>query len=1357
MPSSRKTVGPQIGLSVLLAGLAIALLVTTRLTATSEDTVADRVLGQTVFTSNTAGGGASAQSAPSSIAVDRVATPNHLYVADTRNNRVLGYRDAAAFASGAAADLVIGQPNFCSTACNSAGAAGAASLCSPSDVAVDGLGNLYVADAGNNRVLEYDDPFAALAGEGQSAGFVANRVFGQSGFEGAGCNLGTGTPSAASLCNPLGLAIDQDGSLYIADSGNNRVLKLAGPIAGSSASLVVGQPDFSSSQCNLGAGQNAASAASLCHPRGVAVNSAGDVYMGDQNNNRVLEYDSPSGNGQAAHLVFGQPDFVSNGPGGCAGGSAGPDRLCSPRGVAVDDGDNLYVADSGNNRALEYKDPLAPDSGTPGTPGDEGDTTADVVFGHAGSFTATAANDGGISAGSLSLPGGVAAGDGASLYVADGGNNRVLEYNGAPVPFGAITPTAPTSPSAPPSPCPGVSETQAIAQNASRARAIAEAASPIAVSPKSLNFGSVIFFSNTTTPPDVQTKTLKLTLKNKTATAISETLPATATGPSGADFVPSDTATGECNGTIPAKGKCKIEVAFTPDGDGVLKGTLQITDSSGNVLANVSLKGKGITPAVGISPKSLKFGKVKNGTTPGPCKQFKLTNTHTTPMTVTDVSVVAGGATDFSFDFAVDPTTACRGKVPACGSTPFSLQKGKGLISSCVISVHFAPTAGGPEKAAVQLTDDAKGGMQLVAISGRGTGPPGPPPVTQTPTPTPILGAPTPTPTAGAACDPTVCTGTCCPSASGMSCVDTTMDPNNCGACGTMCVNPSTCSAGVCAGTAVTPTATVAPTPTGMVFLAPGEITFISQPVGVASAPQTIHLINDQPAPLTINTITITAPGGSDVAMQFMETDNCLSASPIMAFARCDIQVVFTPALNGEQIASVQVSTDFNGGALPQPAAELIGTVSGIAPGGPTPSPPTVPTLAPSSLQFPSVVVGGTSEAKTVLVTNTSGTSQLIISGETITGPFTIGDDTCSGQTIPPLQRCTVSVAFTPTAPGLQTGTLTFSDNANTNLPQAVRLIGFGLLTAPPPTPAPGTSASPPTITPSRIFFSPQAFGSTSAPQTVTFINTSNLIPVNISAINFGGAAGAFAETDTCGINPAGTATIPPFKSCTVSVTYTATAIGTQTGSMTFVDDARSGATGQTVQLIGFGVLTGGGGTPTPAPGTQASPPLIVPSSLVFPTEAVGTSSSPKTVMFINTSSLVAVNISAIRFADPAGAFSETDTCGINPSAACDPTMCSGTCCGFACVDETSDPKDCGGCGVVCLSPPTCASSACAGTSVTRPVPPIPPLPPSSSCTVSVTYTATATGTQNASMTFVDDAQTNRLRPQTVRLTGTGK
>src|SRR5205814_887732 len=124
--------------------------------------------------------------------------------------------------------------------------------------------------------------------------------------------------------------------------------------SGAPADVVIGQPDFKRSDCNLGGAGYPPNASALCGPKGVAVDAAGDLYVADTNNNRVLEYDTPISNGQAAARVFGQ---TSSTVGVCFSTPAA-NLLCGPSGVALDGSGKLYIADTTNNRVLEYDTPL---------------------------------------------------------------------------------------------------------------------------------------------------------------------------------------------------------------------------------------------------------------------------------------------------------------------------------------------------------------------------------------------------------------------------------------------------------------------------------------------------------------------------------------------------------------------------------------------------------------------------------------------------------------------------------------------------------------------------------------------------------------------------------------------------------------------------------------------------------------------------------------------------------------------------------------------------------------------------------------------------------------------------------------
>ena len=97
---------------------------------------------------------------PNGIALDTSVTPNILYVSDTFNNRVLAWKNATGFTSGQPADLVIGQQDMYRTSAQGPGQQFQTGLNSPTGLAVDSNGNLYVADSGNNRILRFPKPFA---------------------------------------------------------------------------------------------------------------------------------------------------------------------------------------------------------------------------------------------------------------------------------------------------------------------------------------------------------------------------------------------------------------------------------------------------------------------------------------------------------------------------------------------------------------------------------------------------------------------------------------------------------------------------------------------------------------------------------------------------------------------------------------------------------------------------------------------------------------------------------------------------------------------------------------------------------------------------------------------------------------------------------------------------------------------------------------------------------------------------------------------------------------------------------------------------------------------------------------------
>ncbi len=319
------------------------------------DPAADLVLGQVNLSYTTVNfGGLGAIWYPQASTVD---SSGHLYVVDTYDNRVLGWQNADTLQNGDPANIVIGQPDPFDTFCETS----RTGLCFPSAVATDSRGNLYVADSGNNRVLEFTAPFNA----GVVAGQPAATVLGQGGnFTRCSCSDGSPSyfakcglqgilfaplprnpplnpaPSAAGLCAPGGIAFDSADNLYVADSGNSRILIYLSPaqkngVTGSgnaTADRVIGQPDFSHNYCNKTPSGNP-DAHTLCYPGGVTLDHADNLYVADTVNSRVLEYDSPLKRraiDRKADRVFGQQSkFNTRACAGFSDGTAvGPDTLC---------------------------------------------------------------------------------------------------------------------------------------------------------------------------------------------------------------------------------------------------------------------------------------------------------------------------------------------------------------------------------------------------------------------------------------------------------------------------------------------------------------------------------------------------------------------------------------------------------------------------------------------------------------------------------------------------------------------------------------------------------------------------------------------------------------------------------------------------------------------------------------------------------------------------------------------------------------------------------------------------------------------------------------------------------------------
>ncbi len=386
---------------------------------------------------------------------------NDLYVADAADNRVMVFP-----LGGGVATNVIGQPDFSTTSANSSSFPFASqnTLAAPSDVKVDANGNLYVADTGNNRALLFPagsksatqvwgqtdfvsngpnqikpgsidspfkmaidysaSPFALYVSDSNNnrvliwkdsarfrTGDPADLAIGQPNLRTAVANVdtnGSQTPSQTSLSSPAGIAVNPaDGTLYVADAGNNRVLRFPRPVAQQgriTPDAVLGQVDFASST------SASVTASSMRAPTGLSIGPNGDLFVSDTGNNRVLEFASGAGTGTSAMRVYGQPNAVSS----AAPSQASAQTLAAPQGVYVDQSSNLYVADTGANRVLIFPDTqAAPAAGM----------TAAFVIGQ-GSFS----NSGSSTGTAFKVPTDVDVDSSGNIYVADYGDNRVLVF-----------------------------------------------------------------------------------------------------------------------------------------------------------------------------------------------------------------------------------------------------------------------------------------------------------------------------------------------------------------------------------------------------------------------------------------------------------------------------------------------------------------------------------------------------------------------------------------------------------------------------------------------------------------------------------------------------------------------------------------------------------------------------------------------------------------------------------------------------------------------------------------------------------------------------------------------------------------
>jgi hypothetical protein len=626
-----------------------------------------------------------------------------------------------------------------------------------------------------------------------------------------------------------------------------------------------------------------------------------------------------------------------------------------------------------------------------------------------------------------------------------------------------------------------------------------------------------------------------------------------------------------------ACGSCDPPAVMTQNTPGGFPGyvyggvnTLNIAASILVCVANATITVTTANPVIAVAPGAINFGNQRVATTSGP-QTVTISNTGTSNLTVNSITLGGANPGDFSLVNPVLPAT-----IAPNGSTTFQASFTPTTVGARAATVTITNNSVNSPNATVSLTGNgiqptiavAPGavsfGNQRVATTSAGQT------ITITNTGTDNLKV------------STIALGGANPgdfALVGLPGLPDTIAPN-----GTATFQATfTPTAAGARNATVTITSDAGNNPSVVVPLtgngiqptiavAPGAVNFGNQRVATTSAGQTITITNTGTDNLKVSAIALGGANPGDFALAGLPG---LPAT-IAPNGTAMFQATFTPTAAGARNATVTIVSD----AANAPSVVVPLTGNGVQ--------PTI-AVAPGAVNFGNQRVATTSAGQTITITNT-GTDNLKVSAIAL-GGANPGDFALAGlpglpDTIAPNGTATFQATFTPTAVGARNATVTIVSDAANAPSVVVPLTGNGI--------QPSIA-----VAPGAVPFGNQRVATTSAPQTITITNTGT-DNLKVSAIALGGAnPGDFALAGV----PALPATLAPNGSAMFQVTFTPTATGARSATVTIASDAAN-APSVVVPLTGTGVQ------PTIA---------VAPGAVNFGNQRVATTSAPQTITLTNT------------------------------------------------------------------------------------------------------------------------------------------